>query len=443
MNKVWVAICIIGGFGLLLFSGIPHFVDIVKQISSQTDEILADILPVSSADADEAYARSIELLSAGKQWEAEDVIEAALRRNPNDRKILFAHAVLKRSRWSKLESTKLFAECSKGNDYLALASQLALLLDLHEGVDERMKDLVVLSDEYPDDVYLLWLSAIECREQEMGELGKERYELLLSKFDIGPVLLHQSYANILDEQLHDYEAALVHRKIAVSMESAVWALQGLANTLTDTGKYLEAVEQWEKLVREVPDDDYYWYRYAFSLVNLERFAEAVDAYEKAVELDAGYSGYWRQLGECHEALGHVDDALACYQKAAALGADITSELAEHYILQNKSGDNVELTELVRQKMLQDAEFLKGLSKESYRATAVRLADGTDMITSCQRLDRMVSVCEEEGRIDLAVATQERLVALAKSLDVKQDALDILEARLKELESILEKNVDGV
>ena len=93
-------------------------------------------------------------------------------------------------------------------------------------------------------------------------------------------------------------------------------------------------------------------------------------------------------------------------------------------------------------MLQDAEFLKGLSKESYRATAVRLADGTDMITSCQRLDRMVSVCEEEGRIDLAVATQERLVALAKSLDVKQDALDILEAQLKELESILEKNVDG-
>jgi len=58
--------------------------------------------------ADRAYARSVELLSAGQQSAAEDLIEQALESNPDYASLLFAKGVLDRSRWLKHEAMYSF-----------------------------------------------------------------------------------------------------------------------------------------------------------------------------------------------------------------------------------------------------------------------------------------------------------------------------------------------
>ena len=166
--------------------------------------------PDCALSADDALARSIELLSDGRQAEAEDLIKSAVKSHRDDVRILFAKAVLERSHWNKDAADVWFAMTrkAKGNEALSRAAWLSIQLDQKKSVEGNMAELIRLSDENPDNIYLLWLGAIQCREQskaflqstsageEIAEMGKKRYEMLLKRFELGPVMLHHTFANI-------------------------------------------------------------------------------------------------------------------------------------------------------------------------------------------------------------------------------------------------------
>lgn len=337
-NKVWMA-----GAIFLLGAGAvkaSFFSDLLKAPmvkAVEQREIAA--APDCTLTADEALSRAIDLLSDGRQAEAEDLIKSAAKSYRDDIRILFAKAVLERSRYNKDAADAWFAMArkAKGAKHLSQASWLSMQLDRKKSVDENLAELICLSNENPDNIFLLWLGAMQCREQSkqddviaIAELGCERYEMLLKKFRVGPVMLHQFYANILAETLKNYEKAMEHRVLAVSLEAKGWSLYGLGNTLVGMGNYEWGSAVLARTVRTNPRSAKYVNRWGDAFYRLKRYDEAEEKYRKAVELDPKTWFWWDDLADCLRKLEKNKEAVECYQRAVELGGNVFDNLAYCY-----------------------------------------------------------------------------------------------------------------
>ncbi|MGE4488791.1 MAG: hypothetical protein AB7E95_04505 [Kiritimatiellales bacterium] len=275
------------------------------------DELSADDVP-QILNRDEAIVKSVDLLSDGRQSDAEEVISNAVKEYFDDPELLFAKGVLERSRWGLFSSKMWFGlvqRKARGTEF-ATAARLSLLIDKGWDVQKHLEELVGLADEYPDHIYLLWLSAIECREAKNGELGQRQYERLLAKFRVGPVMVHHTYANILTEELGEYEKALHHRYIAVSMSPRSWTYEGLADTLLYLEQYELSNVMWLNAISMDSTVARYYDRRGDVLYHLQRYDEMMDCYLCAEKMGSIYAGA---------------DIAACYEKG--IGVPVDDELA--------------------------------------------------------------------------------------------------------------------
>ncbi len=298
--------------------------------------------PECTLSASDALARVVDLLGDGRQAEAEKFIKSAVKSHRDDVRILFAKAVLERSHWDKDAAQVWFAMArkAKGSKALSRAAWLSMKLDMQDSVEEKMDELISISDENPDNIFLLWLGAIQCREQSrsssplarskknrMAELGAERYEMLLEHFELGPVMMHHTYANILTEDLNRSNEALEHRFIAVSMAAKSWTLEGLADTLTHLKKYRWACVTWRQAAKMNGGKARYYNRWGDALFGLKCYVEAEEKYNEAIRRDSGNGYYWRDLGNTLARLGkeREDETVEAYQQAIELGNEGATE----------------------------------------------------------------------------------------------------------------------
>ena len=238
-----------------------------------------------------AYDQAIELLADGKQPEAERIVEAACSTNWVNPDLWFLRGVLERSRFSKHDAATCLTiawSLAPETDH-ALAAKTILLMDRNhtrwEEINSGFATLKRLIDKHPDDLLVRWLFAIQCREHRWAqchraEEGVRQYEIILREWDPGPVLIHQTYANILSEQLGRHEEALIHRKIAVEQSYKAWTCQGYGNTLRKLGRFDEATEWLEKAVELDPDSPAYQQSLNFAKTDVKSFAKATNTYEK-------------------------------------------------------------------------------------------------------------------------------------------------------------------
>ncbi len=371
---------------VLLFCGgmaeASFFSDLVESMAvSITEQRDVAKAPDCELSADAALAKSIELLSDGRQAEAEDLIKSAVKTHRDDVRILFAKGVLERSRYNKVAGDVWFALArrKKDNKALSRAAWLSTQLDRGRSVDGNLAELIRLSDENPDDIYLLWLGAIQCREQskqdddvEIAELGRERYEMLLRKFRIGPVMLHQFYANILAETLKDYETAMEHRVLAVSMEATGWSLFGMGNTLVSMKNYEWGSAVLARAVRTNPHNAKYVNRWGDALYYLKRYEEAEEKYRKAIRLRPRKGYYWSDLGLSLDKQGNREEEMfKAYKRAVELGYDRSlGSLARCY----RSGFGIEKDEkkafelyLRYQKIYPNSSWVSRMIAECYHS----------------------------------------------------------------------------
>ncbi len=295
---------------------------LVGCVSSDRAASDADTVPEGLA-LPRACDESVNLLSGGKQGEAEEVIDAALAVDMGSAELLFAKAVLRRSRWVKMEALYYFSQLIHGFPLTveAKAAELSVLLDAGVEVEKNLGALIRLSDGNPDNLYLLWLSAVQCREQDKGAQGHWRYTKLLEQFEVGPVMVHHTVANILTEKLKQYDEAMVHRRAAVSMESRGWSLQGLANTLSSMGSYEESCDVWAKCLAMEPDNDLYWYQWGCVLFKMKLYEQALEKFSEAVQLNSEQSWCFYQMALCNKRLGNRDEMEAQLRRVLELGSN--------------------------------------------------------------------------------------------------------------------------
>lgn len=287
--------------------------------SSEPTDSPAKLVKGAKLSPQEVEEQALKLLSAGKQWEAQDLLaqsvntltearqalglllkkqqaEAAAalgKRADFHRKwqrVIFLYAACIRSRFEVPESLPVFAMTIMidGASTVGQASVCLCLLDadpkVRKNPEETFAKFRKLADANPDDIVIRWMLAVQCRTYDRNEEGVEHYKKILEKWKPGPVLVHQTYANLLDH-VNRFEEALVERRIAVEMEPAAWSINGLASTLDNLKRFDEAYKARAEVIRREPDQSGYWSNWANTCNRMHRFDEAIAKANRALELD--------------------------------------------------------------------------------------------------------------------------------------------------------------
>src|ERR1039457_1321085 len=275
-------------------------------------------------------SRFLELLSAGKQSEAEDLIETYTSMYPNNQRMVFLRASCLRSRFMVREAAPLFAsviELEPNSVYGKGALQI-LYLDLKKEPGQHFEVLRRLVLENPNDMMLRWMIAVQCRAYDKNEEGMKHFQKLLEKWNPGPVLVHQTYGNLLDELKRHVEALVEHRK-AAELEPKGWSYQGLGNTLVLLNRCADANEIFKKSVELSPERSEYWQSWAWGLLCEGKFDESIAKCEKAITLNPENYIAWEYWGRCLELQGKLQDALQKYRKSVMING--TDKFAKYHV----------------------------------------------------------------------------------------------------------------
>lgn len=275
-------------------------------------------------DVEAALAYVNQLLNDGQQTEAEDMLERAIVKFHPDARLLFIRGVMCRSRWDKSSAEIYFKGVAalEPDSYRASAGAATINLDRQQipsSVDASMKKLV---KDYPDDIFLHWLYGIHCRTcWSTYPEGVQTYEWILERWNPGPVMVHQTYANELSERWGRDEEALKHREIALKQSERSWTCQGMANTLYKLYRFPEAERFYARAVELDEHDFKYIYQWGRCLARLERFIEAEALFREALEIDPSDVLLRYDLAKCLVERGQSAEAFRIYTELEARGRD--------------------------------------------------------------------------------------------------------------------------
>ncbi len=309
----------LGIIAVIVFVAVPAY-----QRTLPPREVRRQITELIQGTPQQRYDGVVNLLSAGKQSDAEHVLDAMIKAYPSDQRLMFCYAVCARSRWSISRAQWAFrrvlaldATTVEGN-----CAQYVLDLDEQKHAQQNMSALGFLIKQHPDNPFLLWIMGVECREyskrtgeKTYGRDAERCYRRLLEIFPVGPVMVHQTFANILSEDLGLHEEALRHRRIAVEMEPTGWTYEGLGNTLSSMKKYDEANEAFAKVVQLDPDDAKYWLDWASNLQEQGQNEECIEKCKRALELEPNSFDAYNKWGHCLKAQKKYEEALEIFKKS--------------------------------------------------------------------------------------------------------------------------------
>jgi TolA-binding protein len=217
--------------------------------------------------ATQVYRDALETLSSGDQRGAETILRQAVQTFPRDSRLVFFAAACMRSQWNLSTAALYFRRVGQldPDGIWGKASNVILDLDgASEQKDKELKALDELSQANLDEPLLMWMVAVECRQQNSNELGVQRYATLLKQWKPGPAMAHQTYANMLDE-LHRYPDSLLERRLAVQLEPASWTYESLGNTLSQLGNWKEADAAYQAASERSPMSAEVWENWTWSM----------------------------------------------------------------------------------------------------------------------------------------------------------------------------------
>jgi tetratricopeptide (TPR) repeat protein len=271
--------------------------------------------------ADAAYQATFHWLSLGKQREMEQVLDEAVQVYDRDPRLLFFHAACTRSRFMWQDARPLFqrvVDVAPSGDPYGQAAQLILKLDVpverlrYEDIVHNFKSLTSLVDRHADDPLLLWMAGVECRTYKVNALGCHYYDLLLKQLQVGPSLVHQTYANLLDEIGRPAEA-LPHRQMALKLEPAAWSIDGLGITLSNLRRFDEADRAYAQSTKLQPRHLQYWENWICSKRERGDWPGMIELSRKALSFNPGEERLYNAWGDAERQLGHPEQALEAYR----------------------------------------------------------------------------------------------------------------------------------
>lgn len=123
----------------------------------------------------------------------------------------------------------------------------------------------------------------------------------------------------LHSQLNNYEIALRHYKMAISIKpdfASAYYNMGIA--YDDLKRYPEAIAAYKQALAIKPDDTSAYYNMGILYRRMGRNTDAIAAYKQAIAIKPDYAEAYYNMGIAYEFLKQYDDAVEAYDKGIAL-----------------------------------------------------------------------------------------------------------------------------
>ena len=91
------------------------------------------------------------------------------------------------------------------------------------------------------------------------------------------------------------------------------------NRYFDSGKYKEAIAEYNKAIRSNPNYFEAYYNRGLAYHLMENYTAAIDDYTKAIQINPQYADAYNKRGVCCQDIGNNARAQADFVKARALG----------------------------------------------------------------------------------------------------------------------------
>jgi tetratricopeptide (TPR) repeat protein len=196
-----------------------------------------------------------------------------------------------------------------------------------------------------------------------------RYDEAISCFDIA-IMLNPKSANLLmnrgdslskqgriEESIKSFDNALT---LDVN-NSRAWSLK--ARLLLNQKKYEEALECLDKATQKT-NEKVLWNDKGFTLAGLGRYQEAIQSYENVLKIDPNYDVTLNNKGLSLYRLGKYQEAINCFDRILVLNPNSTHVLINKYNALNKLGKTAEANRCYKRLQKIDAGYNK---KELYDA----------------------------------------------------------------------------
>ncbi len=95
-----------------------------------------------------------------------------------------------------------------------------------------------------------------------------------------------------------------------------------AETFFADGRYEEALQEYDRSLREAPENAYAWRGKGRALLQLGRHQEALVAFDEAIAREPDFSGSYANRGILYDRMGAPEKALADYERALAMDASV-------------------------------------------------------------------------------------------------------------------------
>ena len=102
-----------------------------------------------------------------------------------------------------------------------------------------------------------------------------------------------------------------------------------ARQLAQVGRFVAAIEQYQRAIELEPDNPFLHYEIATALSAIDRHREAIEHYERAIELAPGFAEAYNNLGQIYGLMNDTESAVKHYRLAAAADPEM---LQAHYNL---------------------------------------------------------------------------------------------------------------
>jgi len=344
-------------------------VELLFLVGAATSVCLVRLNPVFKEEASTTTASGsnpysdagiIQLLASGKQAAAERKVQ-----NPKSPQQLFWKAVLLRSRFDNSRATPLFIKVMKEiPDFPeGLASACIVGIDLSNKATPALhyfNALMILAGEHPDSVPIHWMAGVMSRTMTRDDLtsrgytlaesmkrqvlfcGIDQYEKTLSRLSPGkgPVLIHQTLANLYDD-VEDQDSGAKCHAMAVSMERQPWSLHADAVSLMQLGRNKEALPLVKEAISMLENEIRIASSIAFlakefrkitdplngSLPALRNISKALEPLDQSISTPVELPRYYGIYGYTLLNMGRRDEALAAYEKAFAINSTLQNTVS--------------------------------------------------------------------------------------------------------------------
>ncbi len=248
---------------------------------------------VADLDPGQAAARAGDLLGRGEQGAAEDLLFDLAPRHRDHVRLVFLLGACIRSRFQVAEAAPVLAHVATlaPESREGLCAALILHMDADHEAARAFDALRLLIELNPDDPVLRWMLAVQCRARNSNHEGVHHYSRLAQVWRPGPVLMNQTYANLLDA-IDSHEQALARRREAVGKEREHWSVSSMAITLMDLERYDEAEPLLREAIEAAPDRAGYRSDLGVCLRHAGRYEAALDAFREANRMDPSLRQAW-------------------------------------------------------------------------------------------------------------------------------------------------------